>query len=112
MHTGAEQLVSQLQQSLKDIIVFTLGRNGYLGGVKFELDDDQFDQQPSVGMLPKSLVTPIENIIDLSSSNMSENNKDIIVGLLANICCEKIEQFIYQVYNYYYFNIDNFISYI
>ena len=97
MHTGAEQLVNQLQQSLKDIIVFNLGRNGYLGGVKFELDDDQFDQQPSVGMLPKSLVTPIENMVDLSTSSMSENNKDIIVGLLANICCEKIEQFIYQV---------------
>jgi COG4 transport protein len=98
LRTGSEQLVSQLQQSVKEVISFTLGRHGLLGGIKLELDDEQFDMQPAVAMLPKSLVTPIETMVDICTTNMSEHNKDTIVGLLANTCCEKIEQFIYQVF--------------
>ena len=96
LRTGSEQLVTALQAPLKDIISFYLGRNGHMGGIKLELDDEQFDLQPSVAMLPKSLVSPIEQMVDICTSNMSDGNKDLIVGLMANTCCEKIEQFIYQ----------------
>ena len=95
--TGAEQLVSQVQSSLKDIITFTLGRNGLLGGIKFDMADDTFDSQPSVSVLPKALLTPLETLTNICTSNMTDCNKDLVVGLLANSCCEKIEQFIYQV---------------
>ena len=96
LRTGSEQLVNALQAPLKEVISFYLGRNGLMGGIKLELDDEHFDLQPAVGMLPKALVTPIEQMIDISTSNMSDGNKDLIVGLMANACCEKIEQFIYQ----------------
>jgi hypothetical protein len=45
--SGSEQLVTALQQSVKDVITFTLGRNGLMGGIKLELDDENFDLQPA-----------------------------------------------------------------
>ena len=96
LRTGSEQLVTALQASLRDVISFYLGRNGLMGGVKLELEDEQFDMQPAVAMLPKALVHPIEQMVDICTSTMSDENKDMIVGLMANACCEKIEQFIYQ----------------
>jgi hypothetical protein len=53
--------------------------------------------QPAVSALPKALVNPLETILDICTSTMTESNKDAIVGLLANTCSEKLEQFIYQV---------------
>lgn len=82
---------------MKEVISFTLGRTGLLGGIKLDLDDELFDLQPAVSVLPKALVNPLESILDICTNAMSETNKDVTVGLLANTCSEKLEQFIYQV---------------
>ena len=83
-----------ISQPIKDLISFTLGRQGMMGGLKLDLDDEAFDLQPTVPMLPKALVNPIENMVEICTNTMTDANKNEIVGLLANLCCEKLEHFI------------------
>jgi hypothetical protein len=94
---GAEKIVAIAQGLMKDILTASLGRTGPLGGVKFDLDDERFDAQPAVGLLPKLLVTPFEMLLGMSTSGLSEGNKDLMVGLLADACCERLEQYITTV---------------
>jgi hypothetical protein len=91
-----EKLVATAQPVMKDVLTFSFGRQGPLGGVKFDLTDDRFDAQPSLNLLPKALVVPFETIISICTSNMSETNKDLMVGLLADACCERVEHFLSQ----------------
>ena len=91
---GAEKVVGVAQGLMKDILVASLGRNGPLGGVKFDLDDEKFDAQPAVGLLPKLLVTPFEMLLSMCTSGLTEANKELMVGLLADACCERFEQYV------------------
>ena len=88
------QVVAVAQSLMKDILTASLGRNGPLGGVKFELDDDKFDAQPAVGLLPRILVTPFDMLLVMCTSGLSESNKDRMVGLMADACCERLEQYV------------------
>ena len=74
-----------------------LGRSGPLGGVRFDEPDSAFDHQPALNLLPKVLTLPFETLVNISSFGMSDRNRDVVVGLLAESCCEKCEQFILQV---------------
>ena len=91
---GAEKVVAVAQGLMRDILVASLGRNGPLGGVKFDLDDEKFDAQPAVGLLPKLLVTPFEMLLSMCTSGLSEANKELMVGLLADACCERFEHYV------------------
>ena len=88
------QVVAVAQSLMKDILTASLGRNGPLGGVKFDLDDDKFDAQPAVGLLPRILVTPFDMLLAMCTSGLSESNKDRMVGLMADACCERLEQYV------------------
>lgn len=59
--------------------------------------DDKFDNQPAHGLLPKLLLTPFEQLLLMCTKGLSDANKDIMVGLLADAYCERVEHFISQV---------------
>ena len=82
---------------MKDILSFTLSKNAVYGGLRFDEKNESFDKQPILVLLPKILTIPFETILTLSTHTLSEKNKDMIVSMLADSCCEKIEQFITQV---------------
>ena len=93
---GAERMLATPQKLIKEILVHTFSRNGPLGGVKFDIHDDRFESQPAVALLPRMLIIPFEAIANISTSNLSDTNKDMIIGMLADAVCERIEHFISQ----------------
>ena len=97
MRQGADKIVSSAKGLMKDIFTITIGRQAPLGGIRFDESDQNFDQQPSLSLLPRILCLPIETLINISSHNLSERNRDMIVGMLADTCCERLEHFITQV---------------
>ena len=64
---------------------------------RFDEPDNTFENQLILGSLPKLIITPFENMVNICTFNLSDKNKDVIVGLLADACCERLEQFINQV---------------
>ena len=82
---------------MKDVLVATFGRNGPFGGVKFDEVDDSFDNQPVLNLLPRILVMPFETLINICTFNLSETNKDLLIDMLVNACCEGMEHFIKKV---------------
>ena len=93
---GAERMISTPHKIIKEILVHTFSRNGVLGGVKFDIHDDRFETQPAVALLPRMLIIPFEAIANISTSNLSDTNKDMIIGMLADAVCERLEHFISQ----------------
>ena len=63
----------------------------------FFLKDDRFDNQPAHGLLPRLLVTPFEQLLLMCTKGLSDANRDIMVGLLADAYCERVEHYISQV---------------
>lgn len=94
----AEKLVSVAQQLMKEIFSATLGRQAPLGGVRFDESDATFDNQPALNLLPRILCLPLETLINICTFNISsEASKDMIVGMLTDACCDRLEHFINQV---------------
>ena len=93
---GAERMLATPQKLIKEILVHTFSRNGPLGGIKFDMNDDRFESQPAVALLPRMLIVPFEAIANISTSNLSDTNKDMIIGMLADAVCERVEHFISQ----------------
>jgi len=93
---GSERLSSAAQLIMKDVLLNTLGRTGPLGGVKFDLPDERFDAQPALSLLPRILVMPFETLVNICTCCLSETNKDMVVGMLADACCERLEHYITQ----------------
>lgn len=93
---GAERMLATPQKLIKEILVHTFSRNGPLGGIKFDMNDDRFESQPAVALLPRMLIVPFEAIANISTSNLSDTNKDMIIGMLADAICERVEHFISQ----------------
>ncbi len=79
---------------IKDLFVTIFGRGGPFGGVRFDEPDAVFDNQPALNLLPKVLTLPLETLVNICTFNSSDRNKDVIVGLLAEACCDKCEQFV------------------
>jgi hypothetical protein len=50
-------------------------------------------------MLPKLLVVPFEVLISLSTANLSESNRDLMVAMMVDAYCLRLEQFISQVHS-------------
>jgi len=94
---GIDKVVGVAAKLMKEVLVHTFGRQGPLGGVKFDAPDDRFDMQPALGLLPRILIAPFEAIINICTTNLSESNKDLMIGLLADACCERLEHYISQV---------------
>ena len=94
----AEKLVSVAQQLMKEVFSATLGRQAPLGGVRFDESDATFDNQPALNLLPRILCLPLETIINICTFNISgEGSRDMIVGMLTDACCDRLEHFINQV---------------
>jgi hypothetical protein len=68
-----------------------------VGNTRFDEQDNAFEQQPIISLLPKIIVTPFDSLLNICTFNLSEKNKDMIVGMLADACCERLEGFINQV---------------
>ncbi len=90
------RLADSCKNLIKDLLQQILGSKGPLGGVRFDLSEETFDQQAALVLLPTAVVTPIETLIEICTGNLSETNKDVLLGLLADACCDRIEQFILQ----------------
>ena len=45
-------------------------------------------------------MNPFELLVSICTNNLSESNKDLMVGLLADACCERLEHYISQVILY------------
>lgn len=82
---------------MKDTFLATIGRSGPMGGIRFDEPDATFDAQPALNLLPRILCLPFETMVNICTFNLSERNKDMIVGMLADACCERLEHFITQV---------------
>lgn len=93
---GMDKLVVSAQGIFKDVLTQTLGRHGPFGGVRFDLADDKFEMQPALPLLPRALVSPLETLLEVCTFNLSERNKDIMVGKLADACSERVEHFVSQ----------------
>ena len=98
LRQGSDKLVHTAQGLMKDVFIATLGRAGPMGGIRFDESDSAFDSQPALNLLPRLLTLPLETIVNICTFNLSERNKDMIVGLLADACCERLEHFITQVF--------------
>jgi hypothetical protein len=94
---AVSSISGQSQALMKDVISHILSKSGPVGGIRFHLEDEAFDQQPMVQMLPKLLVVPFEVLISISTANLSESNKDLMVGMMVDAYCAKFEHFISQV---------------
>lgn len=81
---------------IRDLMQQVLGRSGLLGGLRFDAYDDVLDDQPALGLLPSTLVTPIQTLIDISTAEMSEKNKETLLGMIVDVICERIEHFVTQ----------------
>ncbi len=97
MKQGAERLTLSTQLLIKDIFVSVFGRAGPFGGVCFDEADNLFDNQPALNLLPKVVTLPFETVLNICTYRLSERTRDMIVGQLVAICCEKCEQFVAQV---------------
>lgn len=97
LRQGVDKIVSIAAKLMKEVLVYTFSKNGPLGGVKFDAPDDRFDMQPALGLIPRILVAPFEAIINICTTNLTESNKDLMIGLLADACCERLEHYISQV---------------
>jgi len=91
-----QRLAESCKSLVKDLLHQVLGPKGPLGGVRFDLADDLFDQQAALVLLPAALVSPIETMCDITLSELTETNKDLLLMLIVDACCERIEQFILQ----------------
>eukprot|EP00605_Chrysophyceae_sp_TOSAG23-4_P002477 GSChrysophyteH1.ASY1.ANO1.2739.1 assembled CDS len=81
---------------MHDLLTKVLGHKGILGGIRFDIPDEKFDEQPALSLLPNLLVKPIEIMLEICISELSEGNKNKLLELLINGCCERIEHFILQ----------------
>eukprot|EP01042_Synura_sphagnicola_P000548 gene548-590_t len=96
MRYGLEQLTSHAQTSMRDVLSFIFSAQAPLGGICLHLPDNQFDLQPALSLLPKALLAPFEMMLTICMTTLSDPNKELVVGLLAEACCERLERFISQ----------------
>ena len=59
--------------------------------------DERFDSQAAHALLPRLLVTPFEQLLTMCTTGLSESNRDLMAGLMADACFERLEHFVSQV---------------
>ena len=79
---------------MKEILFGVFGPSGPLGGIKFDLPDEAFETQASLTVAPAALTRAIEMIIDMTIMVLTEANRDILLGLLAEQFCDRLEGYI------------------
>ena len=97
LRQGLQTIASFADNAMKETLSYTLGKNGPLGGVRFDLPDDRFDEQPAISLLPKSLILPFETILNVTTFGLSDANKEAMVSMQAEACVERLEHYINQV---------------
>ena len=91
-----EALAVGAGKSMKDVLFGFFGPKGPLGGIKFDMPDDKFESQRGLVALPIALVQVMEAIIDLCMQSLSETNRTLLIGLLAEQMAERLEHFVTQ----------------
>ncbi len=61
---------------------------------RFDLAETEFDTQPTLSLLPKLLTIPIDTIIGICTTGLSESNKDLMVSLLAESASDELINYI------------------
>lgn len=97
MRQAADKIVSGTHSVFKDL--FALTSDPFLSTVyvQYNLPDPRFDSQPNLAVLPKLFVVPIENLLYMLSGPLSDQSKELILNLTAEVCCDKLESMIKQV---------------
>lgn len=98
MQSGSEQICVSYDSALRALLTSLLGKQGPQGGVKWNLCDDAFDNQPAVLLLPKSLVDPVEILISLCTFEAADTVKETIISLIVDATAQRLEQYILQVF--------------
>lgn len=96
IRSAADQIAHSAQSRVKELVAFCFGKSNAYGGIRFDLSDEQFEGQYGVEMQPQVLINALEIIIEVCIAAVPENTKDVVVGHLAEICCDKFERFITQ----------------
>jgi hypothetical protein len=81
---------------LKEVLFGVFGSHGPLGGIRFDLIDEQFESQQSLSVVPTALTRTVEVLVDMCCQSLSEVNRTTMLGLLAEQCGERLEHFISQ----------------
>ena len=82
------------QNIMRDLMQQVLGKSGILGGIRFDAQDDTFDEQRALSLLPSIFTIPIETLLNICVSDLNEKNKEKLLSLLIDTCNMKIESFI------------------
>jgi hypothetical protein len=82
--------------SLRALLALVFSKQGPLGGVKLSTPDDSFDLQPAVALLPKSIIDPIELLINICTHETIDSVKEEIILSLLEASTRRLEQFALQ----------------
>ena len=52
--------------------------------------------QPILNSLPHSLTGPLEIVVSICTQHLSDVNKETVLKMLIDACCDRIEQFVGQ----------------
>jgi hypothetical protein len=104
LRQGYERLITAMQPLLREILHVTLAgqapsssMRSIYGGLRFdERDPLAFEAQSALTLLPKLLTLPVETMVRITTTGLSETNRDLLIGQLADATCEQIEQFVHQ----------------
>lgn len=108
---GAEKLVASLQPIFKEVLSYILqGKSSTTAtantsiSIQFDLPETAFEAQTCLSLYPKVILLPIETFIRMLTVNLSEKTRDFMVSLLADLCAERLEFIINQVYKKYLYS--------
>ena len=97
LKNGLEGVLRTSNKIIKDLLPYSFSAaSASPGGLRFDLPDDAFRQQPALPLYPKLVVAALESMLGVLTTNLSETNKDFMVGLLADVLSERLEHFISQ----------------
>eukprot|EP01038_Epipyxis_sp_PR26KG_P004471 gene4471-6322_t len=96
LRQGIDRLIPTVQIIVKELLTAVFGKSNSYGGLKFDEPDSTFDNQFIINLLPKVIITPLENMINITTMNLSDNNKNAMIQMLVDVTCERIESMITQ----------------
>lgn len=96
-------MITAIQPFVREILHLTLSGHipstslrSIYGGIRFdERDPLDFEAQSALTLLPKLLTLPLETTVRIVTTGLSDTSRDVLIGQLADMCCEQIEQFVH-----------------
>jgi len=96
LRKGAGVLSMKVQPVVQLVLSTMLDRRGSSGGVRFELKDEVFENQPAVALLPQSLAGLFNMLLKACTNGLGEAHTNLVVEELAGMVCERVEQLVNQ----------------